>query len=191
MKVYMYDLDGNLLKKFDSIKDAERETGIKQANIYRVCSSKKGTAGGYQFRFEKDFKQKIEKFKSDSIRHKKRKINIYDTDGNYITTTNSIQEASKFTNVLPQNILMCCKKQAKAVKGYQFRYADEVTDKKISPVKYNKHNEYIIKKDGQIIRRTNKIKDVLNILNISYYKFKKDITKGNLKSDNYEVEVIN
>ena len=126
MKVYMYDLDGNLLKEFNSIKEAEKETGIKQQNIYRVCSSKKGTAGGYQFRFEKDFKNKIDKFISNSIRHKKKKINIYDLNGNFIKQVESVHQASKETGVLPQNISMCCKHKVKSIKGYQFRYADEI-----------------------------------------------------------------
>jgi hypothetical protein len=186
----MYDLDGNLLKEFASIKEAEKETGIKQQNIYRVCSSKKGTAGGFQFRFEKDFKEKIEKFQSNSIRHKKRKINIYDSDGNFLKQVESIQEASKETNVLPQNISMCCKHKVNSVKGFQFRYADETNDKKIEPIK-KRNKKFIIKKDNKIILTTKKIKDVEAITGISYYKLKKELNNSNkLKQGNIEVELL-
>ena len=128
MKVFMYDKDGNLIREFASIKDAANETGIKKSNIYRVCSLKKGTAGGYQFRYEKDFQPHIEKFKSNSIRHKKRKVIIYDKNGEFIDIADSIHEASRKTGVLPQNIFMCCKNKIKSVKGYSFKYAEQKKD---------------------------------------------------------------
>jgi len=124
MKVFMYDKDGKLIKKFDSVKEASIETGLKETNIYRVCSLKKGLAGGYQFRYEKDYQSQLQKFESKSIRYKKRKVNIFDKNGEFITTVDSIQEASRKTGVLPQNISMCCKNKVKSIKGYRFEYAE-------------------------------------------------------------------
>ena len=120
----MYDKDGKLIKKFDSVKEASIETGLKETNIYRVCSLKKGLAGGYQFRYEKDYQLQLQKFESKSIRYKKRKVNIFDKNGKFIITVDSIQEASRKTGVLPQNISMCCKNKVKSIKGYRFEYAE-------------------------------------------------------------------
>ena len=48
-----YDLDGNLIKAFKSIKEASAETGIKVANISAVASKHKWrkTAGGFVWRY--------------------------------------------------------------------------------------------------------------------------------------------
>jgi hypothetical protein len=44
--------DGNLIKVFKSMKDAEKETGIRTGNISKCCHGIVKTAGGYQWKFE-------------------------------------------------------------------------------------------------------------------------------------------
>lgn len=46
-KVNQYDLDGNLIKTWDSIKDVERGLDINNGNISSCCNGKKRTAGGF------------------------------------------------------------------------------------------------------------------------------------------------
>lgn len=45
--------DGNIINKFDCIRDAERVTGIKSTNISACCKNKKGykSAGGYMWKY--------------------------------------------------------------------------------------------------------------------------------------------
>lgn len=50
-KVAQYDLDGNLIRLWNSQSEVERETGIFQANIYKVCSGKRNQAGWYVWRY--------------------------------------------------------------------------------------------------------------------------------------------
>lgn len=55
-KVVMYDLEGNILKTFDSIHCAERETGINYKNIQSVCKNRRIVAGGYKWSYIEDIK---------------------------------------------------------------------------------------------------------------------------------------
>ncbi len=50
--VFQYTLSGVLLKKYNSIKDAERELGICAANISRCCRGKCKMAGGFKWAYE-------------------------------------------------------------------------------------------------------------------------------------------
>ena len=50
--VLQYDKNGFFLKEYASIKDAERHTGINNANICDVCGGKRKTAGGYIWRYK-------------------------------------------------------------------------------------------------------------------------------------------
>lgn len=51
--VEMYDLEGNLLKTFQSIEEAKKETGV--IKIGEVCNGKRKTAGGYKWKFVNKF----------------------------------------------------------------------------------------------------------------------------------------
>ena len=46
--VYQYDLEGTMIKMFESATQASRETGISQTNISRVCRGERKSAGGFQ-----------------------------------------------------------------------------------------------------------------------------------------------
>lgn len=56
--VYQYDLEGNFINKFYSVREAERETGIHRCSIMCVCK-KIGfykTAGKYKWEYEENIK---------------------------------------------------------------------------------------------------------------------------------------
>lgn len=50
--VYQYDLDGNLIKKWDCISDAGRSIGKPVTNITAVCRGKKFTCGGFRWSYD-------------------------------------------------------------------------------------------------------------------------------------------
>lgn len=49
--VNCYDLSGNLLATYDSIIEAERQTGIKNPNITKVCKGLRKTAGNFIWKY--------------------------------------------------------------------------------------------------------------------------------------------
>lgn len=52
-KVNQYDMQGNFIKTWDSIKDVERELNINNSNISSCCNGKKGSAGGFKWKHYK------------------------------------------------------------------------------------------------------------------------------------------
>lgn len=65
IKVYAYDLDGNYVREFESISEAERVLKTSDGNI-KTAIDKKGTAKGYQLRYCK--KEKIEKYHKNGFK---------------------------------------------------------------------------------------------------------------------------
>lgn len=49
--VAQVDVNGNIIRIFDSVRGAERETGISQANISACATGKIKTSGGYVWQF--------------------------------------------------------------------------------------------------------------------------------------------
>lgn len=50
-KVIQISLDGKIIKKFDSIKDVERELNFDNSNISKACRGVQQTAYGYKWRY--------------------------------------------------------------------------------------------------------------------------------------------
>lgn len=49
IKVVQLDLNDNVLNEFESMKQAERETGIPNGNISSCCNGRTKSAGGYKW----------------------------------------------------------------------------------------------------------------------------------------------
>lgn len=52
--VNQYDLDMNLIKTFDSVKDASKSLNIDKKSIYASCRKKNNTANGFVLRYTGD-----------------------------------------------------------------------------------------------------------------------------------------
>lgn len=51
-KVFMFDLNGNFIKKFESATAAAKDIGGKRGNIVGCCYNKQKTAYGFKWQFE-------------------------------------------------------------------------------------------------------------------------------------------
>jgi len=51
-EVYQVDMQGNIVKLWESMKEAERVTGIFQANISKVCLGERKSAGGFKWEYK-------------------------------------------------------------------------------------------------------------------------------------------
>lgn len=51
-KVGQYNLCGTLVRVFDSITEAERETKVRRGNIWSCCTGKRAKAGNYIWKYE-------------------------------------------------------------------------------------------------------------------------------------------
>jgi hypothetical protein len=50
--ILMIDKNGNILSRFNSLIEAENETGLCHSNIAKVCNNKRNHVGGYYFKYE-------------------------------------------------------------------------------------------------------------------------------------------
>nr|DAG27989.1 MAG TPA: homing endonuclease [Caudoviricetes sp.] len=51
--VEMYSKDGTFINRFYSMWEAQRQTGVWQGNIYKVCTGKLKSSGGYVWKYSK------------------------------------------------------------------------------------------------------------------------------------------
>lgn len=62
-------------------------------------------------------------FKKNNIPYNRKKVNQYSLKNEYISTFNSIKEASQKTNTNAISISQCCKNKQKTANGYIWRYS--------------------------------------------------------------------
>ena len=52
--VFQYDKNGNFIKKYNSVCEAERKTKIFQSNISKCCLKQRHSAGGFVWRYKEE-----------------------------------------------------------------------------------------------------------------------------------------
>lgn len=112
---------GEIIKRFDSISDAERETGI--TGVSSSCIGKSNTAGDFIWIFEKNIHTinfRLDKYKKSIEAHKS--VVQFDLNGFEINTFNSIPDAVKTTGLKYNRIYKCCSGERNHTCGFIFRY---------------------------------------------------------------------
>lgn len=151
-KVAQYDLNGNLIKLYKSIKEAARVTGVCTSSINGCTLGKYYTGGKFIWIATDTPEQKIIPKFSKKYRGK---ISQYDLNMNFIATYNSGREASIKTGFNHENICSCCRGVLKSYKGYIWRYNGEKAD--YNPIRKNQRPIEMLSLDGAIVRRYNSI----------------------------------
>ena len=122
--VYQYDLDGNFIQKHKCCAVAEKLMGTYQgAMVHVMYESKTGAWKGYRWSFKPRTK---EYWQAHSIKGsaKRRRVNQYDLNMNYIRTYNSVSEAADDNRVSVSCVSLCCRRKSTIAKKYLWRYAD-------------------------------------------------------------------
>lgn len=141
--VLMFSKSGEFVREYRSSAIAEQELGICRTHICASCRGKRKCAGGYMWRYKKDWNgQPLEPFKIDKpLFYKKKhfpkewydkmKINaekyrkivyVYDFDGNFICQCPSVTEAALKFNTHSSSVCRVCNGKNKHSKGYIFSY---------------------------------------------------------------------
>jgi len=115
--VQQWSRDGNeLLRTFESVEDAARETGADTGHIPKVCRGERMTAGGFHWKFvnpENAETKKLMKFT---------KIQQWSFDGkSLIREFDTIREASRATGADVRVISKCCKGKGRSAGGFKWR----------------------------------------------------------------------
>lgn len=120
--VLQYDLNGNFIRKYDSIRSARTNLG-EWANIVLCCQGKLKTTYGFQWRYYNPKKPIIENIPPINP-GSKRIILQLDFQGNIIKKWESISEAVKYLGLCGcTHISACCKGQRNSAGGFKWSYA--------------------------------------------------------------------
>ena len=121
--VYQYDMDGNYITKYPSIKEAAKSTGLFASQIGGLCNKKMNSVKNFVFRFDTEHEEgeKIEPTKNNLV---KKTVAKYDKDGTYIETFESATEASRHVNGSKESIVHACKKSFLS-HGFLWRYLED------------------------------------------------------------------
>jgi len=136
-QIFQYDLNGNLLNKFQSVRRAgiELEINCKTISFYLKSHSKSSLKKGWLFSknelskesalSEISRRQNINKFQNTErptfIGH----IDQFDSDGTYIKTWNSVKEITLALNCLKNGIYDCINGKLKTSNGFVWKLSDD------------------------------------------------------------------
>lgn len=110
--VLMYNIQGEVLAEFQSIKEAAKSTGIGYSNICQCLRGDTQSAGGYVWRY-KDYTKKplspdiTNRPIPDKLFQSKVRVLQYTLGGRFIKEHESVAEASRATNTLGSTIQKC------------------------------------------------------------------------------------
>ncbi len=119
IEIIQYDLEMNVLKIYNSIANAERETGIR--NIKEALSGGRKTAGGYIWKYKNE--EEIMKKLSNQVYHNSKKIIQYDLQMNMLKEYSSIAAAERENRICHIKDVLSGKR--KTAGGYIWRYFED------------------------------------------------------------------
>jgi len=115
IKVYQFDIEGNLIKIFDSITEASQNSGAQITKISKAILKKSFYAGGYLWLNQKLFDEGVIPVRENSIF---KKCNQFDKQNRFINQYYCAAEASRETGVNSSHILECIKGLRKSAGGF-------------------------------------------------------------------------
>lgn len=125
-KVYMYNIDGEFIKEFPSMMEAERETGIDNSAICACCKGRNLYTKDYRWSYKKEESLSPinkEKYLYDSIRKEQCKdVYQYSLDGEFLNKYASLSDACNNTNSDFRLVSACCLGKRNKTNGYIWAY---------------------------------------------------------------------
>lgn len=149
--------DGVLVAEYDSITEAARQMGTTKNQIWSCCKRINKSCCNLQWSYE-PVCPKVE------YKEQKRRINCFTIDGKLFKVYDSLSECERQTGASRGNIWKCCRGQLKHTKGYQFSYADDVSE--LTP-NYALKPVYCYTVDGELVNRFDSPMDAAKALNLN------------------------
>ncbi len=166
-EAYQYDLEGNFIAKYKSIKEATVAIGASYDNglVQNAIGIENKQAGGYQWRYE--YFDKIPEYK---IKSHCRKVACYNNNGKLVKTFDSTEEASIYFEVDKTTIGANCIHKTKYTKDMMFEYYTDIPLESIPIREKNKkewnHGKPVVQMlDGKIVKVFNNATEAAKELN--------------------------
>jgi len=118
-KVSQYDLQGNFIRSFDSIKEASLN-GFNEGNIQDCCAGRLKSSKGFIWRYLED---------SQPLMYKKKNVKSvlqFSISGEFIKEWDSIAMVSRELKIGGNSIVTCCKGKYKSAGGFIWKYKDNI-----------------------------------------------------------------
>lgn len=122
-KIKQYSLQGTFIREWNSLKEAEKYLNKPkaEANISACCLGKKNRAYGYIWRYSND----PNNLEVKPLTPYRAPIDQYTREGDYITTYQTIAEASKQTGIGDTSIGNCLRGRSKSTGGYVWKFNND------------------------------------------------------------------
>lgn len=175
--VLQYDLEGNFIREWDSIKEAEGVLNTK--GISNCCVGRIKTTGGFIWKYKEDNPSlKIEKY----VDPNKKPVTQYSLSGDFIKHFDSISEAIK---VYGKSIQHCVLKKQKTAYGYQWLCLGNKYPTSITPHTNNKRertDEFKIKQGKPVIQYDLNHNFISEFITMKEAQDKTNITQYNISA---------
>lgn len=148
IKVKQYDLQGNYLNSYPSMREAYKQTGIHETAIRKCILGKQKYAGNYIWKDENDTSDIIAVTPSLSSQP----LSCYDKEGNYLAGYYTIWEAEQQTKINRGCIRQCIQGRSRTADGLIWKKGYE--PQKVDPVPPISINAKIVSqfdKEGNLI----------------------------------------
>lgn len=123
--VLQFTKNNEFVKRYNSIIEAVKETGINDGNISQCCLGKLKTSGNYLWMYETDYLNG-EKYDENNLINRCLKPVLQFTKNNeFVKRYNSITEASRETEIACSNISQCCSGKRKSAGGFIWKYEQQ------------------------------------------------------------------
>lgn len=127
--IIQYDLLGNKITEYDSIKNAALLTNCRDTSIIMNLKGRINTSGGFIWKYKEEEKEKNEiltEIKENNKNNKKKKmITQYDLNNNKIRDFDSIKEATKFYNYGRNGISNVINGKKETYKNFKWKIYEE------------------------------------------------------------------
>lgn len=134
LPVTVYDLKGNLLKKCESLTEAENFSKVHSGRISTICKRKRHSAKGFVFRYDNDTFEYNPAFNSSEIKNFQ-KLEIYEINlnGEILNKFQQANKVSELYHINRSNVVFVCnhpfkKKGLRKCKNRYFVYAKNYED---------------------------------------------------------------
>lgn len=127
--VIQLDKEGNFINEYESIESCRKILNIPYSSIMQCCKGITNTSNSYIFLYKTNYNKEYinaillklkTRWSTRSLINKYKKVNMYDLNGNFIRSFDSIKEAkSNGYNYVSE----ICNNKMKSTKGYVFKFA--------------------------------------------------------------------
>lgn len=126
-RVYQLDLDGNVIKLWESATEASKQLNIKSSCISAVCNGKNKTAGRFVWVFEKDYSEKDDYSRVPQTKDRgkgTKVVLLLNEDNDIIEEFYSVNNAGLKLGISPQDVSRICLHQINNEK-FNLKYKKE------------------------------------------------------------------